>query len=195
MIGSYIKTSGRSIVRNKLFSAINIVGLAISMSVGLLLIGLISDVSSYDKFHEQHNNIYRVISRFQYLENKEPDFMATTSLKASKLIQETFSAPKGVAIFRRVFTTETRLKEISIRKIMGASEVWLLFLLGKGFFLLLAIATVIALPVTILFFERVLFLEISNTAPLSLRGMFSGIVIGSQTLKVAGANPAAGVKE
>src|SRR5688572_26497769 len=38
MIGSYIKTSGRSISRNKLFSSINIIGLAISMSVGLLVI-------------------------------------------------------------------------------------------------------------------------------------------------------------
>src|SRR5690242_18132897 len=32
MIGSYIKISGRSILRNKLFSFINIVGLAVSMS-------------------------------------------------------------------------------------------------------------------------------------------------------------------
>src|SRR5271155_1418707 len=32
MLSSYIKTSGRNIVRNKLFSAINIAGLSISMS-------------------------------------------------------------------------------------------------------------------------------------------------------------------
>src|SRR6476661_8441424 len=50
MIGSYIKTSGRNIVRNKLFSAINIAGLAISMSVGLVMIGVLSDIFSYDKF-------------------------------------------------------------------------------------------------------------------------------------------------
>src|SRR6186713_1604442 len=48
MIGSYIKTSGRSIVRNKLFSAINIAGLAISMSVGLLMIAVLLDMFSYD---------------------------------------------------------------------------------------------------------------------------------------------------
>jgi putative ABC transport system permease protein len=35
MIGSYIKTSGRIILRNRLFSFINIIGLAISMAVGL----------------------------------------------------------------------------------------------------------------------------------------------------------------
>ena len=51
MIGSYIKTSGRSLVRHSLFSTINIVGLAISMSVGLLTIGIITDLTSYDDFH------------------------------------------------------------------------------------------------------------------------------------------------
>jgi hypothetical protein len=37
-----------------------------------------------------------------------------------------------------VFTTETRLKEISIRKVLGASEGGLIFLLSKGFLILLA---------------------------------------------------------
>src|SRR5882762_9252972 len=62
MIGSYIKTSGRNIVRNKLFSTINIAGLAISMSVGLLMIAFLSDLFSYDRFHEKGNRIYRVTS-------------------------------------------------------------------------------------------------------------------------------------
>jgi len=53
MIGSYIKTTGRTIVRNKLFSAINIVGLAVSMSVGLLMIAFLTDLLAYDDFHEK----------------------------------------------------------------------------------------------------------------------------------------------
>jgi len=98
-----------------------------------------------------------------------------------------------------VFSTETRLKEISIRKVLGASEGTLLYLLGKGFFLLLAIATCISIPVTILFFEKVAFPELANHAPLSIPEMFLGvlgvllvalIMIGSQTLKVARTNPA-----
>src|SRR5688572_4711032 len=66
MIGSYIKTSGRSIVRNKLFSAINIIGLAISMSVGLLMIAMLLDIFSYDKFHANRERIYRVISQYEF---------------------------------------------------------------------------------------------------------------------------------
>jgi putative ABC transport system permease protein len=120
MIGSYIKTSGRNIVRNKLFSAINIAGLAISMAVGLVMIGVLSDIFSYDQFHENHKRIYRVISHYQYLEQKDRNFMATTSLKAAKAIQETFSAPEEVAILRRDFSGDLKAGE----KIIPLSGFW-----------------------------------------------------------------------
>jgi putative ABC transport system permease protein len=60
MIGSYIKTSRRNIMRNKLFSFINIFKLATSMSVGLLLIAFVLDLHSYDRFHKNGDNIYRI---------------------------------------------------------------------------------------------------------------------------------------
>lgn len=101
MLGSYVKTSGRNMVRNKLFSTINILGLAISMSVGLLMIGVLSDVLSYDKFHENHARIFRVNSSYKYLDHQSNTF-ATTSLKAAKAIEENFSLPEAVAIFRGV---------------------------------------------------------------------------------------------
>jgi putative ABC transport system permease protein len=114
MIGSYIKTSGRSIVRNKLFSAINIVGLAISMSVGLLLISVLLDTYSYDKFHVNHSRIYRVLSHYQYLENKDRNFMATTSLRTAKAIKETFTGAEDVAILRRGFNGDVTFGEKTV---------------------------------------------------------------------------------
>lgn len=120
MIGSYIKTSGRNMVRNKLFSFINIVGLAVSMSVGLVLIGILSDIKSYDKFHENYNNIYRVISRYEYLGDKGSNFMATTSLKAGKAISATFTAPQEVAILRRDFNGDIKFGE----KIIPLNGYW-----------------------------------------------------------------------
>jgi ABC-type antimicrobial peptide transport system permease subunit len=98
-----------------------------------------------------------------------------------------------------VFTTETRLKEISIRKVMGASEGKLIYLLGRGFFVLLGIAVAISLPITYLFFDKILFPNIVNHAPLNLTDGVLGvlgimtlalIMIGSQTLKIARTNPA-----
>jgi predicted lysophospholipase L1 biosynthesis ABC-type transport system permease subunit len=98
-----------------------------------------------------------------------------------------------------VFTTETRLKEISIRKVLGASERKLIYLLGKGFLILLAIAAAIALPVTYLFFDRIMLPNLPNHAPLSLTGGMIGVIsvlsiavimIASQTFKIARTNPA-----
>ena len=111
MIGSYIKTSGRSIVRNKLFSFINIVGLAVSMSVGLVLIGVLTDVLSYDKIHKNHQRISRVIARYEYLGDKGNNFMATTSLKSARLIKENFSGVEDVAILRSTLQGDLQIGE------------------------------------------------------------------------------------
>ena len=100
MIGSYIRTSGRSLVRNKLFSAINIIGLAISMSTGLLIIAMMADVLSYDKFHQNYGRIYRVISLYEYNGKKDTDFHATTSLKAAAAIKDSFTGVEDVAILK-----------------------------------------------------------------------------------------------
>jgi ABC-type antimicrobial peptide transport system permease subunit len=97
MIGSYIKTSGRSIVRHKLFSAINIAGLAISMSVGLVVIVFISDLMSYDRFHEKRDRIYRVIT------SNGSMVCASTSVVAGKKIDETLSGIEALTLLRRGF--------------------------------------------------------------------------------------------
>jgi len=120
MIGSYIKTSGRSIIRNKLFSAINIIGLAVSMSVGLVLIAILSDVLSYDRFHANFNRIHRVISRYEYLGDKGNNFMATTSMKAGRLIKEEFTGIEEVAILQRGFGGDVKLNE----KIIPLNGFW-----------------------------------------------------------------------
>lgn len=67
MFKNYIKTSFRSLKNNALFSAINVVGLAISMSIGILMILLISELNSFDDFHENSESIYRISSnKFMY---------------------------------------------------------------------------------------------------------------------------------
>ena len=120
MIGSYIKTSGRSMVRNKLFSAINIIGLAVSMSVSLVLIAILSDILSYDKFHANYDRIQRVICRYEYLGDKGNNFMATTSLKAGRLIKEEFTGVEEVAILQRGFQGDIQVEE----KIIPLNGFW-----------------------------------------------------------------------
>lgn len=108
MLGSYIKTSGRNLMRNKLFSAINVVGLAISMSVGLLLIAFVLDLRSYDKFHKNGERIYRITN--VVTENRQQvGKFATTSLKTGKLIRQNVTGVAEVAILRSDFSQDAKV--------------------------------------------------------------------------------------
>jgi putative ABC transport system permease protein len=120
MVGSYAIVSGRSIVRNRLFSTINIAGLAISMSVGLLLIVLLSDLRSYDKFHQNYNRIYRVISQNVPLGKPDDSYYASTSLLAGKEISESISGPQAVAVLYRGFDQDLKFGD----KTLPISGLW-----------------------------------------------------------------------
>jgi putative ABC transport system permease protein len=63
MLKNYLKTAFRSLVRNKLYSTINIAGLTFGLSC-FLLIGLyLFDELTYDQQHSKGDRIYRVIER------------------------------------------------------------------------------------------------------------------------------------
>ena len=84
-----------------MFSFINIVGLAISMAVGLMMIALLSDMRRYDKFHENYDRIYRVISKRTYLDREASKPYASTSLRAGQAIQESVPGIEDIAILYR----------------------------------------------------------------------------------------------
>jgi ABC-type lipoprotein release transport system permease subunit len=108
MIGSYIKTSMRNLERNKLFSTINVIGLSISMSVGLLLIAFSHDLISYDKFNERGSRIYRITSDAKDRRGYHERF-ATTSAKAAKLIREHVSGVEDMAILHTEFASDAQV--------------------------------------------------------------------------------------
>ena len=108
MIGSYLKTSGRNLLRNKLFSSINIVSLAISMSVGLLLIAFVLDLRSYDRFHQHGERIYR-ITNVETSNREQSSKFASTSIKTGKLIREKVTGIEEVAILRNDFSGDARV--------------------------------------------------------------------------------------
>ncbi|GAB4025670.1 ABC transporter permease [Spirosoma gilvum] len=113
MLGSYLKTSRRSLVRNKLFSFINIAGLAVSMSVGLLVISFVADLLAYDDFHEKKDRIYRVITAFKTPEQPQID-LASTSVKVGKKIRESVSGIEEVTILRNGFGGDATVGEATI---------------------------------------------------------------------------------
>lgn len=65
MFKNYLTTTLRNLRKHKGFSLINVFGLAVSMSVCLLVLLFIRDQRSYDRFHPHADEIYRVTSRVQ----------------------------------------------------------------------------------------------------------------------------------
>jgi len=63
MLRNYLKIAWRNLIRNKTFSAINIVGLAIGMATCLLIGLFVLDELSYDRYHEKADRIVRVVFR------------------------------------------------------------------------------------------------------------------------------------
>jgi putative ABC transport system permease protein len=96
-----------------------------------------------------------------------------------------------------IYNTETRRKEIGIRKVMGASVAAIVSLLSKSFVKLVLIAGLIGLPISYLcgFFFLNIFANRVNIGFRSLLLSFLGLVaivlitISSQIFKIATANP------
>ncbi|SFF06810.1 ABC transporter permease [Spirosoma endophyticum] len=60
MLRNYLKIAWRNLVRNRAFSAINIVGLAIGVAACVLILQYVAFELSYDNFHAKGDRIYRV---------------------------------------------------------------------------------------------------------------------------------------
>lgn len=100
------------------------------------------------------------------------------------------------------YTTETRMKEISIRKVLGSSDGALVLLLSKSFNWILVIAVAIAVPAA--YFLNNLWLQllayhVSVNLETILLGVailiaFGAITVGSQTLRATYVKPAENLK-
>ena len=100
------------------------------------------------------------------------------------------------------YTTETRMKEISIRKVLGSSDSSLVYLLSKGFFGVLMMAIVLAIPAA--YFINNLWLQklayhVAVDIPVIIFGVlilifFGVITIGSQTWRATFVKPIENLK-
>jgi len=61
MLQSYVKIAWRNLVRNRAFSAINIVGLALGLATCLLIMLFVLDELSYDRYNDKADRIVRVV--------------------------------------------------------------------------------------------------------------------------------------
>ncbi|MBU8892472.1 MAG: ABC transporter permease [Bacteroidales bacterium] len=99
MFKNYIITAIRNIRRDLFYSGINIIGLAIGMSCSILIMLWVYDELSFDKFHKDSEDIYRIIAKLpsmeaavgplplaQALKDEYPEIIASCNLRGGNVL-------------------------------------------------------------------------------------------------------------
>ncbi len=86
MFKNYFKTALRNLQRNKIYSFINIAGLSLGLTCAMLIMLYVKDEVSFDRFHKNVNNIYRVVSKSEQ-QGQEREISTTSLLPGPRFTQ------------------------------------------------------------------------------------------------------------
>ncbi len=65
MLRNYLKIAWRNLLRKKIYSTINIIGLAVGITCCIMIAMYVSDELSYDRYNVHYNEIYRVLHAYR----------------------------------------------------------------------------------------------------------------------------------
>ncbi|RFS16301.1 ABC transporter permease [Emticicia sp. C21] len=94
MILNYIKIAIRNLFRHKVFSFINITGLALGLAVSLLILLFVSHEVSYDTFHKNYKRIYKVGATLKM--GEQEFFFSNMSGRLGDALKENAASVKAV---------------------------------------------------------------------------------------------------
>lgn len=100
MLRSIIITAFRNILRNRSFSLINLFGLSVGMSLGLLIIMVIKEQYSFDSFHFDADRIFRVNTRAFRVSGGSEDY-ASVPLPVGTALRENYSFVEKIVRINR----------------------------------------------------------------------------------------------
>lgn len=95
MIKNYLKIAWRNIMKNKVFSLINIIGLTIGLSASFVIGLMIYYDYTFDKFHKDGDRIYRIVSNFSDPDGKYYNSGVTLALEDAIKDNENFENISG----------------------------------------------------------------------------------------------------
>src|SRR4028118_2215575 len=94
MFKSYLKTTFRGLLNNRLYTFINVTGLSIGIACANFIFMFIKNELSYDSFHVNSSNIYRVNSLQDNAD--EINLVATTSPPLAATLKKDFPEIQNV---------------------------------------------------------------------------------------------------
>jgi len=98
MIKNYIKTAFRSLLKNKGFTAINVLGLALGLATCLLIVFYVFDELSYDRYNTKAGRIYRLDNAIKFGGNS--NLYAVSAAPAAAALKKDFPEVEQVARLR-----------------------------------------------------------------------------------------------
>ena len=98
MIGNYWNSALRNLMKRKVFSFINIFGLAVGMASALLILTYVTFEFSFDKMHSNYDRIFRVESTF-HEGDVQTDYWASSSFGYASAMKENLA---GIEDYTRI---------------------------------------------------------------------------------------------
>ncbi len=86
MIRNYFKTAWRSLLKDRQFTVLNVLGLSAGLACSLLIFLWVSDELSYDKFFTNDERLYRLLERRSY--NGETFYADESSARLSEAVRQ-----------------------------------------------------------------------------------------------------------
>ena len=113
MLRNIIITSLRNFYRNRSFSLINLIGLSVSMSLGMLIIMIIQDQLSFDNFHKDTNRIYRVNTVLLHPDWGSVDF-ASAPLPVGQVLKDEYSLAESTVRISRELQGNVTYQNVTV---------------------------------------------------------------------------------
>jgi putative ABC transport system permease protein len=112
VFGNYVKSAIRNLTRQKLYTAINVLGLAIGLAACLLIIGYINNELSFENCHQNRERIYRVDGLYS-LGNTQVS-MASIMPAVGPAVKDAFPEIERVVRIRRLWTVPIKFTDDGI---------------------------------------------------------------------------------
>ena len=89
MLTNFLVSAYRNLMRSRIFTLVNILGLSIGILSTILVLLYVTDELAFDKHHAKHPRIYRIISNFHI--NGKQDLFAITAHSLAPTLKQEFS--------------------------------------------------------------------------------------------------------
>lgn len=113
MLRNIFITSLRNFFRNKSFSLINLIGLSVSMSLGMLIIMIVQDQLSFDNFHKDSERVYRINTQLLHPDWGNIDF-ASTPLPLGEVLKNDYSLAENTVRIKSELYGDVNYKNITV---------------------------------------------------------------------------------